>query len=130
MRKLRVKVLPHLVCFVEGAARDRLVGFEELGNTDGFKLEVLEERLGMSGEWGQERRKKGSQRPGGLAGWLAGSRSSAQEPVLEESMLTSIACSTLTAITGALTPRSRRSVGRPILGFRSAEADDDGDDWD
>jgi hypothetical protein len=59
VRKLRVKVLPHLVCFVEGAARDRLVGFEELGNTDGFKLEVLEERLGISGEWKGSRKREG-----------------------------------------------------------------------
>ena len=28
---------------------DRIVGFEELGNSDGFTTEVLERRLGKSG---------------------------------------------------------------------------------
>lgn len=48
--KMDVKVLPYLVCFVNGKVEDRLVGFEELGNTDQFRRDQLEDRLGKSGE--------------------------------------------------------------------------------
>ncbi|KZT51268.1 thioredoxin-like protein [Calocera cornea HHB12733] len=47
--KLRIQVLPCVVCFVEGVTKDRLVGFEELGNGDEFATSVLELRLKQSG---------------------------------------------------------------------------------
>ncbi|XP_070565704.1 uncharacterized protein [Ptychodera flava] len=47
--KLKIKVLPALICFKEGKIVDRIVGFEELGNTDSFTTENLERRLAKSG---------------------------------------------------------------------------------
>lgn len=47
---MNVKVLPHIVCFVNGQVKDHVVGFDELGNTDTFRREQLEDRLGQSGE--------------------------------------------------------------------------------
>lgn len=66
MEKLSIKVLPCVVCFIDGVSRDRfvsfssimqnkspnpgrLIGFEELGNNDGFGTAVLELRLLKSG---------------------------------------------------------------------------------
>ncbi|CAO1632573.1 unnamed protein product [Parajaminaea phylloscopi] len=49
VHKMDVKVLPYIVCFVDGQVKDRLVGFEELGNTDTFRMHQLEDRLGQSG---------------------------------------------------------------------------------
>ncbi|KAF8917895.1 thioredoxin-like protein [Mucidula mucida] len=46
---LVIKVLPCVVCFMDGVTKDRLVGFEELGNNDGFATAVLELRLSGSG---------------------------------------------------------------------------------
>jgi thioredoxin-like negative regulator of GroEL len=43
--KLQVRMLPTILCFVDGVAKDRIVGFEELGARDDFRTEVLEERL-------------------------------------------------------------------------------------
>jgi hypothetical protein len=43
--KLQLKVLPTIIYFYKGVAKDRLTGFEELGNTDDFKTEVLARRL-------------------------------------------------------------------------------------
>lgn len=43
--KLQIQVLPTIVCFDDGKAKDRIVGFEELGGRDDFRREVLEERL-------------------------------------------------------------------------------------
>lgn len=54
VQKMDVKVLPRIVCFVDGKAVDNVVGFEELGNTDSFSRVELEERLGKSGECHQE----------------------------------------------------------------------------
>ena len=34
IQKLAVRVLPTIVCFIDGVAKDRIVGFDELGNTD------------------------------------------------------------------------------------------------
>ena len=34
--KLAVRMLPTVVCFVDGVAKDRVVGFEELGGKDDF----------------------------------------------------------------------------------------------
>ncbi|KAF8974429.1 thioredoxin-like protein [Flammula alnicola] len=49
VEKLVIKVLPCVICFVDGVAKDRLVGFEELGNEDAFSTAVLELRLSQSG---------------------------------------------------------------------------------
>ncbi|PPR07207.1 hypothetical protein CVT26_012640 [Gymnopilus dilepis] len=49
VEKLYIKVLPCVICFVDGIAKDRLVGFEEVGNTDSFNTAVLELRLSQSG---------------------------------------------------------------------------------
>ncbi|KAF8192631.1 thioredoxin-like protein [Pholiota molesta] len=49
VEKLSIKVLPCVICFVDGIAKDRLVGFEELGNEDSFNTAVLELRLAQSG---------------------------------------------------------------------------------
>ncbi|KNE71466.1 hypothetical protein AMAG_15694 [Allomyces macrogynus ATCC 38327] len=43
--RLKVKVLPCVVLFVDGISKDRVIGFEELGNTDAFRTPVLEARL-------------------------------------------------------------------------------------
>ena len=51
VEKLSIKVLPCVVCFVDGVSKDRLVGFEELGNNDSFNTATLELRLEMAGEW-------------------------------------------------------------------------------
>jgi len=49
VEKLKVQVLPCLVCFVDGVTKDRLIGFEELGNNDNFSTASLEIRLKQSG---------------------------------------------------------------------------------
>jgi len=49
VEKLGIKVLPCVICFVDGVTKDRLVGFEELGNEDSFNTAVLELRLSQSG---------------------------------------------------------------------------------
>ncbi|WVQ84870.1 hypothetical protein IAT38_007033 [Cryptococcus sp. DSM 104549] len=47
--KMAVQVLPCVLCFVDGRAVDRLIGFEELGDTDQFTAKMLEFRLKQSG---------------------------------------------------------------------------------
>ncbi len=47
--KLALKVLPCLICFHDGVTKDRLVGFEELGNSDAFATKSLEFRLQHAG---------------------------------------------------------------------------------
>ncbi|KAG0239153.1 thioredoxin-like protein [Mortierella sp. GBAus27b] len=49
VEKLQVKVLPCVISFVDGIAVDRLVGFEELGNTDNFSTSLLEIRYKNAG---------------------------------------------------------------------------------
>jgi len=49
VEKLSIKVLPCVICFVDGVAKDRLIGFEELGNGDAFETAVLEMRLSVAG---------------------------------------------------------------------------------
>ncbi|KIM46070.1 hypothetical protein M413DRAFT_441134 [Hebeloma cylindrosporum] len=49
VEKLGIKVLPCVICFVDGVTKDRLVGFEELGNQDSFNTAILELRLSQSG---------------------------------------------------------------------------------
>jgi thioredoxin-like negative regulator of GroEL len=45
VEKLGIKILPCVICFVDGMSKDRLVGFEDLGNVDGFDTAALELRL-------------------------------------------------------------------------------------
>lgn len=48
--KLKVQVLPCVICFVSGVSVDRIVGFEGLGyNPDNFTTKDLEGRLLASG---------------------------------------------------------------------------------
>ncbi|ORY28131.1 thioredoxin-like protein [Naematelia encephala] len=47
--KLSIQVLPCVMVFVDGRCVDRLIGFEELGDTDQFTLSMLEFRLKQSG---------------------------------------------------------------------------------
>ncbi|KAJ7047246.1 thioredoxin-like protein [Mycena alexandri] len=49
VERLGVKVLPCVICFVDGVSKDRLIGFEDLGNSDGFDTAVLELRLSSAG---------------------------------------------------------------------------------
>ncbi|KAG8693704.1 hypothetical protein FRC08_008959 [Ceratobasidium sp. 394] len=49
VEKLDIKVLPCVICFIRGVSKDRIIGFEELGNDDGFKTATLELRLTQSG---------------------------------------------------------------------------------
>lgn len=46
--KLQIRVLPTIVCFRNGVALDRVVGFEELGGQDDFATSIMARRLGMS----------------------------------------------------------------------------------
>ena len=43
--KLQIQVLPTIICFMDGVAADRIVGFEELGGQDEFPEVVLTRRL-------------------------------------------------------------------------------------
>lgn len=45
VEKLGIKVLPCVICFIKGVTKDRIVGFEELGNVDSFSTATLELRL-------------------------------------------------------------------------------------
>ncbi|WRT70379.1 uncharacterized protein IL334_007377 [Kwoniella shivajii] len=47
--KMAVQVLPCVISFVDGRAVDRLIGFEELGDSDHFTTKMLEFRLKQSG---------------------------------------------------------------------------------
>jgi len=47
--KLKVKMLPCVILFVNGVAVDRVVGFDELGATDHWETAVLERRLLKAG---------------------------------------------------------------------------------
>jgi thioredoxin-like negative regulator of GroEL len=49
VHKLSIQVLPCVICFVDGATKDRLIGFEELGNSDAFQTAVLELKLNNLG---------------------------------------------------------------------------------
>ncbi|KAG0072290.1 hypothetical protein BGZ89_007175 [Linnemannia elongata] len=49
VEKLQVKILPCVISFVDGIAVDRLIGFEELGNTDNFSTAMLELRYKTAG---------------------------------------------------------------------------------
>ncbi|KAI3623873.1 hypothetical protein CBS14141_003572 [Malassezia furfur] len=45
--KLKIKVLPCMLAFVNGECKERLVGFEDFGNADNFSTAALEWRLGV-----------------------------------------------------------------------------------
>ncbi|KNZ81549.1 Thioredoxin domain-containing protein C2F3.12c, partial [Termitomyces sp. J132] len=49
VERLGIKVLPCVICFVDGVSKERLIGFEQLGNSDKFDTAVLELRLSMCG---------------------------------------------------------------------------------
>ncbi|KAF9088227.1 hypothetical protein BGX29_010995 [Mortierella sp. GBA35] len=49
VEKLQVKILPCVISFTDGIAVDRLIGFEELGNTDNFSTAMLELRYKTAG---------------------------------------------------------------------------------
>ncbi|KAH6915335.1 GTPase inhibitor [Coprinopsis sp. MPI-PUGE-AT-0042] len=49
VEKLQIKVLPCVICFADGVTKDRVVGFEELGNSDNFDTATLELRLKTAG---------------------------------------------------------------------------------
>ncbi|KAJ8457089.1 hypothetical protein ONZ51_g11737 [Trametes cubensis] len=49
VERLGIKVLPCVIPFVNGVSKDRIVGFEELGNTDQFETATLEWKLLNSG---------------------------------------------------------------------------------
>jgi len=49
VEKLGLKVLPCVICFVKGISKDRITGFEELGNADSFSTATLELRLMHTG---------------------------------------------------------------------------------
>lgn len=46
--RLRIKVIPTLALLLDGKAKDYVVGFADLGNTDEFSTEMLEWRLGCA----------------------------------------------------------------------------------
>lgn len=48
VEKLKIRILPAILCFIDGRIVDRITGFEELGNTDDFQTHVLEKRLAKS----------------------------------------------------------------------------------
>ncbi|KAJ1558898.1 hypothetical protein HK096_008380, partial [Nowakowskiella sp. JEL0078] len=48
VEKLKVQVLPSIICFIKGIAVDRVVGFDELGGSDSFTTTTLEIRLAKS----------------------------------------------------------------------------------
>lgn len=101
VHKMQVKVLPYVVCFVNGQVKDRVVGFEELGNTDSFKLHVLEDRLGQSGEYGHEMMRKRSD-----------------------------ALMRTPPRTDVIVPRSKQNANKPVYGFAPQPSNRDDDDWD
>lgn len=49
VEKLKIRVLPIVICFENGIVVDRIVGFDDIGNSDDFQTEVLEQRLQTSG---------------------------------------------------------------------------------
>ncbi|EKM80150.1 hypothetical protein AGABI1DRAFT_113355 [Agaricus bisporus var. burnettii JB137-S8] len=53
VERLSIKILPCVICFVDGVSADRLIGFEELGNNDGFETAALELRLLNAGVIGK-----------------------------------------------------------------------------
>ena len=69
IQKLQVQVLPTMICFIDGVAVDRVVGFADMGNKDEFPTILLARRLIQAGviravtkeEQGRIRIKKGKE---------------------------------------------------------------------
>jgi len=68
VEKLAVKMLPCIICFVDGIAVDRIVGFEELGERDDFPTGLLEKRLAHSGVLRINEKKPKQQQSGRIYG--------------------------------------------------------------
>lgn len=49
VNKLEIRVLPCLFVFKNGVCKDKLIGFQEFGNSDVFTTAALEWRLGQTG---------------------------------------------------------------------------------
>ena len=49
VEKLQLRVLPCVMAFVHGISKDKLIGFQEFGNSDAFTTAALEWRLGRTG---------------------------------------------------------------------------------
>ena len=49
MERLKVRVLPCIISFIDGKSVDRLEGFDALGNTDNFTTVALEAHLLLTG---------------------------------------------------------------------------------
>ena len=49
IQKLGVQMLPTIICFFDGVAIDRVIGFSDLGNKDDFPTVLLTRRLVRSG---------------------------------------------------------------------------------
>lgn len=49
VQKLKLKTLPTMIYFQNGNARDRVIGFEDFGNRDDFKTQVVATRLARYG---------------------------------------------------------------------------------
>lgn len=43
--KMKIQVLPSVVCIIDSLVVDRLIGFDDLGGTDQFTSKQLEDRL-------------------------------------------------------------------------------------
>ena len=61
--KLQIQMLPTIICFMDGVAFDRVVGFEELGGKDEFPTLLLTRRLVQTGcIKGLNKKEKGTMR--------------------------------------------------------------------
>ncbi|KAH8552698.1 thioredoxin-like protein [Umbelopsis sp. PMI_123] len=49
VEKMHIQVLPCVMTFIDGIAQSKLVGFDELGGTDGFSTALLEFKLANAG---------------------------------------------------------------------------------
>jgi hypothetical protein len=49
VQKLGIRILPCLVCFTDGVAKERLIGTMELGNTNDFSAALLAYQLALKG---------------------------------------------------------------------------------
>jgi thioredoxin-like negative regulator of GroEL len=49
VNKLKIRVLPAIFSFVNGHVVDKIIGFDDMGNTDDFPTNLLERRLLASG---------------------------------------------------------------------------------
>lgn len=83
VEKLGIKVLPCLVIFGRKVnVKDRIVGFEDLGNSDGFTTRTLEWRLAQGGALHEHQTEPDHQRAIGLGSYIA-QRSAADDDDLD-----------------------------------------------